>query len=70
MMYRCANDKLGYCSSEPEWEKQPSWVQAKDFKGELFKYPVGGTCKRDPEGCRKYRTLTQLIEKQTEAINA
>lgn len=57
-MWRCANDFFGYCMGQPEWEVQPQTNWAQDDA------PRGGTCKKGPRECPKYRTLAGLLEEK------
>ena len=68
-MYRCANDLFGYCTGEPEWEKEPEMIELKN-PAELVKVPLKTLCTKDKAKCKKYRTFSQVVEKQMEAINA
>ena len=60
MKWRCVNDKFGYCSGEPEWEVEPTYMEVKNWNNELVSEPRGGVCKNSPRECKKHKTLTQV----------
>lgn len=67
-MYRCLNDKLGYCDGEPNFGSSGARVALKDGYGNPSGGSVlmGATCKSNPKTCRKYRTLSQMVAKAKE----
>lgn len=58
-MWRCAKDFMGYCNGEPEWA---CWPREATYSTGQGMGDSGGTCKRDPKTCMKYRTFTQMLE--------
>ena len=61
-MWRCVSDKFGYCSGEPEWEVEPSFVKNKNYDLKMISEARGGVCKNSPGECKKYRTHAQTTE--------
>lgn len=66
MRYRCPNNVFGYCSKEPDFDKDPREVTGEDRTGSPYNYYLVGHCKQDPRTCGNFLTQSQL----SEAINA
>ncbi len=61
-MNKCVNDLFGYCSSTPDYDKQPQEVKLlKEAEG----YLSGGHCKLDPHNCINYQLATKVIQPST-----
>ena len=69
-MYRCANDLWGYCTGEPEWEKEPEVASVKNFDNQVVEVPLKTPCIKDKAKCKRYRTFSQIIGEQMEVTNA
>ena len=62
MMYRYISNLFGYCTSEPDWETEPTMSVIDDVARGLVKVPQGGVYKRNWKECKKFRTLSQMVE--------
>lgn len=57
-MWNCvANDCIGYCKGEPDWERKPTEQEIFNHQtGQMIKVDsmVNGTCKRKPKNCELF----------------
>jgi len=61
-VWHCTNNLTGYCSGEPEWEKEPSILKVGEKAIEGYSY--GGICKLDWHNCGKFKSATEMLASQ------
>lgn len=60
-MWKCLNDWLSYCASEPDFVQEPcNTIYPISWDG-----VVGNKCKLDPKTCGRHQTLTESIAAMT-----
>ncbi len=64
-MWRCADNIVGYCKEEPDWDENVNWVT--DIETGEPKYCYGGTCKKSHKNCGLYYVLGDKYAPKTKA---